>query len=437
MSLFLRAFLGFLGLALFAAAPARAQFEIDITRGHLDPMPIAIPDFVALTGPEGEAGRQVAELVRANLERSGLFRTIAASAFIERVTDVNAQPRFADWRIINAQALVVGQVSLLQDGRQRIEFRLWDVTGEQQVVGLQYATSPENWRRIAHKISDAIYERLTAERGYFDTRIVFVHESGTRAKPVKRLAIMDQDGANPSFLTDGAYLVLAPRFSPTAQQITYVSFEGDRPRVFLFNIETGRQEVLGQFGGISFASRFSPQGDAIVLSGEQNGNSDIYLMDLRTRQRRQLTNGPAIDTAPSFSPDGAQITFESDRGGSQQIYVMNADGSDQRRISFGDGRYATPVWSPRGDLIAFTRQGGGRFQIGVMRPDGSGERILTDSYMDEGPTWSPNGRVIMFFREDRPGAGPSLWSVDLTGQNLRKVDTPGRASDPAWSPLLP
>lgn len=424
--------------ALFAAVtPARAAIEIDITRGHLNPMPVAAPDFIAAPGADPRVGQQIAGLVRTNLERSGLFRALDQGAYIEKVVDINVQPRFADWRIINAQALVVGQTTQLPDGRIRIEFRLWDVTAEQEVFGLQYATTPENWRRIAHKISDAIYERLTGEKGYYDTRVVFVAESGPKTRRVKRLAIMDQDGANPSYLTSGDYMVLTPRFSPTAQQITYMSYESGAPRVFLFNIETGRQEVLGQFPGMTFAPRFSPDGSAVLLTLEQGGNSDIYRMDLRTRQRARLTDNAGIDTSPSGAPDGTKIVFNSDRGGSPQLYVMNADGSDQKRISFGDGRYSTPVWSPRGDLIAFTKQSGGRFQIGVMRPDGSGERILSESYLDEGPTWSPNGRVVMFFREPRPGAGPSLFSVDLTGQNLRPVPTPTQASDPAWSPLLP
>ena len=434
---FLKIVLAAAAIAVATCMPARAAIEIDITRGHLNPMPIAAPDFIAAPGADPRAGKEIAGLIRSNLERSGLFRPLDQAAFIERVTDINVQPRFADWRIINAQALVVGQTTQLPDGRLRIEFRLWDVTGEQEVFGLQYATTPENWRRIAHKISDAIYERLTGEKGYFDTRVVFVAESGPKTRRVKRLAIMDQDGANPSYLTSGDAMVLTPRFSPTAQQITYMSFESGAPRVFLFNIETGRQEVLGQFPGMTFAPRFAPDGLSVLLTLEQGGNSDIYRMDLRTRQRARLTDNPGIDTSPSGSPDGSQIVFNSDRGGSPQLYVMNADGSNQRRISFGDGRYSTPVWSPRGDLIAFTKQTGGRFQIGVMRPDGGGERILSESYLDEGPTWSPNGRVVMFFREPRPGAGPTLFSVDLTGQNLRQVSTPTQASDPAWSPLLP
>ncbi len=420
-------------------SPSAAQSDrvhVDIEQGHLNPMPVAVVDFLGGSGAAQQVGRDVAGVIRANLDRSGLFRAIGQDAFIERITALEVPPRFADWKIIDAQALVVGQVTPLPDGRIRIEFRLWDTFGEQSLTGFQYATTPDNWRRIAHRISDQIYEQLTGERGYFDTRIVFVSESGPRTRRVKRLMIMDQDGANPFFLTSADAMVLTPRFSPSTQMITYMSFETGAPRVFLYNLGTNRREVLGDFPGMTFAPRFNPDGTGVVFTLDMNGNSEIYSMDLRSRARQRLTNHAAIDTSPSYSPDGSQIVFNSDRGGSPQLYVMAANGSGQRRISFGEGRYSTPVWSPRGDLIAFTRQGGGRFAIGVMRPDGSGERILTESYLDEAPTWSPNGRVIMFFREGR-GEGPQLWSVDLTGRNLRRIPTQTDASDPAWSPLLP
>jgi TolB protein len=422
--------------SLNGVSPAHAQLRVDITEGHLNPMPIAVVDFLGQSAPAQQVGRDVAGVIRANLERSALFRPIPSNAFIERIQAMEVPPRFADWKIIDAQALVVGQVTPLPDGRVRIEFRLWDVFAEQSLTGFQYATTPDNWRRIAHRISDQIYEQLTGERGYFDTRIVFVSETGPRTRRVKRLMIMDQDGANPFFLTGPDAQVLTPRFSPSTQMITYMSFETGAPRVFLYNLETNRREVLGDFPGMTFAPRFSPDGSSVVFTLDMNGNSEIFGMDLRSRARRRLTNHPAIDTSPSYSPDGAQIVFNSDRGGSPQLYVMNADGANQRRVSFGEGRYSTPVWSPRGDLIAFTRQSGGRFAIGVMRPDGTGERILTESYLDEAPTWSPNGRVIMFFREAR-GQGPQIWSVDLTGRNLRRIPTQTDASDPAWSPLLP
>jgi TolB protein len=417
-------------------APAHAALQVDVTTPNPQPLPIAIPDFVPATPAEAQAGANIAGVVRADLERSGLFKPIDPKAYVDRITNINIVPNFANWRVINAQGLVTGQVTMQADGRLRVDFRLWDVYGESQMLGQQYFTQPENWRRIAHLVSDAIYERITGEKGYFDTRIVFIAESGPALKRVKRLAIMDEDGANPIFLTNG-YLVLTPRFNPTAQMIAYMSYIGTKPRVYLFDIETGRQEVLGNFPNMTFSPRFSPDGNKVALSLENGGNSDIFVMDLRSRAITRLTSDPAIDTAPSFSPDGKQIVFESDRGGTQQIYVMNADGSGQRRVSFSSGRNGTPVWSPRGDMIAFTKQDKGRFDIGVMRPDGSGERIITSGWHDEGPTWAPNGRVLMFTRNFEAGRGSQIWSVDVTGRNERRVLTPpGGASDPAWSPLI-
>ena len=417
--------------AWMSAGPAFAALRVDITQGNIQPMPIAIPDF--LGGPQGA---QIAGVVRADLERSGLFKPLDPKSFIDQIKDINTPPNFANWRVINAQGLVTGQASAQPDGRIRADFRLWDVYGGEQMLGLQFTTTPENWRRIAHMISDKIYERITGEKGYFDTRIVFISESGPATNRKKRLAVMDEDGANPIFLTNGSYLVLTPRFNPTAQMIAYMSYISGKPRVYLFDLESGRQEMLGNFPNMTFSPRFSPDGNKVAMSLEQGGNSDIYVMDLRTRATTRLTSDPAIDTAPSYSPDGTQIAFESDRSGSQQIYVMNADGSNQHRISFGSGRNGTPVWSPRGDLIAFTKQDKGIFHVGVMRTDGSGERIITDGWEDEGPTWAPNGRVLMFGRTERGGRGSTVWSVDVTGRNERRVLSPGAASDPAWSPLI-
>ncbi len=425
-------------LIVFGSAMARAELRIDVTRGTVEPLPIAISEFFGVSPDESQVGKDIADVISSNLERSGLFKPLDRKAFIQSAASIDVRPRFSDWRVINATALVNGSIESMADGRVQVQFRLWDVFAEAQMVGLVYTTEKSNWRRIAHIISDAVYKRLTGESGYFDTRIVYVAESGKKNARIKRLAIMDQDGANHRFLTDGRALVLTPRFSPTQQEITYLSYFNNRPRVYLFNIQTGRRELLGEFPGMTFAPRFSSDGNSVLMSHAREGNTDIYVMDLRTRRPIRLTNQRGIDTAATFSPDGSQITFESDRSGTQQVYVMNSDGSNQRRISFGKGRYATPVWSPRGDLIAFTKQRGGRFHIGVMRPDGSGERLLTESFLDEGPTWSPNGRVIMFFRQEKGEAGKvQLYSIDLTGYNLREVITPGFASDPAWSPLNP
>ena len=422
--------------ALVTAEPAKAVVELNITQGTIQALPIAIPDFAGDGSVDAQAAREISDVVAGDLRASGLFSPIDQAAFVEKGVGTDAVPRFEDWRVVNAQALVVGRIGSA-DGRLKAEFRLWDVFSGKQLAGEQFFAQPKDARRIGHIIADSIYERITGEKGYFDTRIVFVDESGPKDKRMKRLAIMDQDGYNVRLLTTGQNLVLTPRFSPSTQEITYMSFEGDTPRVYLLNIETGQKEIVGAFPGMTFAPRISPDGQQIVMSLEQEGNANLFAMDLRSRRSLQLTSTNAIDTAPCYSPDGRQIVFETDRDGSQQIYVMDADGTNQRRISRGEGSYSTPVWSPRGDLIAFTKRLGGEFLIGVMKPDGTGERILTEGFHNEGPTWAPNGRVLMFFRES-PGAtgGPKLYTIDLTGYNERQVATPAFGSDPAWSPLI-
>ncbi len=418
-----------------AAVPAKAEPVIDITKGVVEPMPIAVPVFGGANPADNQLGAEIARVVSADLERSGLFAPIDERAFIQQGLTSDALPRFQDWRIINAQALVAGSVKPGAGGKYSVEFRLWDVFGGAEMFAQSYNMSPDIWRRVAHIIADDIYKRITGEEGYFDTRIVYIAESGPKDNRQKRLAIMDQDGENHQFLTNGADLVLTPRFSPAAQDITYMSYYGNKPRVYLFSISTGQQEVLGDFPGMTFAPRYSPDGNSVIMSLAQGGNTDIYVMDVRTRRSKRLTDHPAIDTSPSYSPDGARIVFNSDRGGEQQLYVMNADGSGVARISKGQGRYATPVWSPRGDLIAFTRIYQGSFYIGVMRPDGSGERMLSQGWLVEGPTWAPNGRVLAFYTQDQ-GGRTQLHSIDLTGHNERAMKTPMDGSDPAWSPLL-
>src|SRR5579883_2752217 len=431
-------------LALGAAAGALtvstrhagAVVRLDVTQGNFQPLPIAIPTF--LPGGDGDADTAmgVTQIITANLKGSGLFLPIDPAAFVENIASVDKVPNFPDWRTINAQALVTGRVTRQSDGRLKAEFRLWDVLAGQQLAGQQYFTTPDNWRRIAHIISDAIYERLTGEKGYFDSRVVFVDESGPKNRRIKRLTIMDQDGANVRYLTRGDELVLTPRFSPSTQEITYMAYGQGDPRVYLFNIETGQREVVGNFPGMSFSPRFSPDGQRVIMSLQEGGNSNLFMMDLRSKATTRLTDTRAIDTAPCYSPDGNQICFESDRGGRQQIYVMPAAGGPAQRISFGDGSYSTPVWSPRGDYIAFTKQTPDAFAIGVMKPDGSGERILTSGFHNEGPTFCPNGRVIMFFRDPGGTSGPSLFSIDISGRAEQRVPTPNYGSDPAWSPLL-
>ena len=422
-------------LVLGLARPAAAVLEIDITQGRVDPLPIAVSPFVGTGAQRPDLGRQIADVVAADLASSGLFRPIDRQAFIQGPEEMEPTPRFADWRQINAQALVTGRAEDT-GGRLAVEFRLWDVFAGEQLEGMRYAAEPANWRRVAHKIADQIYQRITGDSGYFDTRIVYVAEAGPKTDRVKRLAIMDQDGANHQFLTDGRELVLTPRFGTNAGRVAYMAYRGPTPRVYVRDLASGSDSALGNLSGMTFAPHFSPDGRSVALSLAQGGNTDIYLQDLGGGARR-LTDSPAIDTSPSFSPDGSRIVFNSDRGGSPQLYVMNRDGSGVKRISYGQGRYGTPVWSPRGDLIAFTLLKEGFFHIGVMTPEGADERLLTRSYQEEGPTWAPNGRTILFARERFAGDPSRLYSIDITGYNERELPTPLDASDPDWSPLLP
>ena len=426
---------GVMCFTFFGVTAAQAQLQGTQTQGTIAPIPIAIP---LMLGDDPQLAGDISNVVQGDLERSGLFQPLDRASFLEEIRDVNAAPRFQDWRTIQADALVVGRIVKGGDGKVGAEFRLWDVASGKQLAGQRFSTAAQNWRRVGHLIADQVYERLTGEKGYFDSRVVYIDETGPKEKRIKRLSIMDQDGANVRLLSQGQELVLTPRFSPTNQEITYMSYAGGQPKVYIMNLETGKRELVGDFPNMTFAPRFSPDGQRVVMSlGTPDGESSIYEMDLRTRQSRRLTQSNAIDTGPSYSPDGRQVVFESDREGSQQLYIMNADGSGVRRLSAADGRYSTPVWSPRGDYIAFTKQAAGRFLIGVMKPDGTGERVLTEGFHNEGPTWAPNGRVVMFFRESQGGnAGPHLFSVDLTGYNERQVATPSFGSDPAWSPLL-
>ncbi|WP_428548252.1 Tol-Pal system beta propeller repeat protein TolB [Profundibacter sp.] len=425
--------------AVTMPSASRAELNLELKDGVIEPMPFAVPDFVAENGGAGEYASQIARVVAADLTGTGLFREIPKNAFISNVTNFNSPVQYADWKAINAQALIVGAVTMGSGGRLTVKFRLFDVfSGAPLGEGLQFGGTTKSWRRMAHKVADAAYSRITGEGPYFDSRVVFVSETGPKNARQKRLAIMDYDGANVQYLTDSRSIVLAPRFSPTGDRVLYTSYETGFPKIYVLDVATvGRRVLADQPGTMTFAPRFSPDGQTVVYSLSRGGNTDIYKMSVGGGNAVRLTSEPSIETAPSFSPDGKQIVFESDRSGNQQLYVMSANGGEARRISFGKGRYGTPVWSPRGDLVAFTKQNKGRFHIGVMRLDGSEERLLTASFLDEGPTWSPNGRVIMFMRETAGANGSSsLYSVDISGRNLQRVKTPGGASDPAWSPLL-
>jgi len=434
---------------IFFSFNSYALIEVDITRGNLNPLPVAVsPLFIDSTSENKiskelgnlNIGLEISTIIENNLKKTGLFNPLNQDAFIQKPDIAHLKPRFEDWQLIKAQALITGKVEMLENNL-RVEFRLWDILAGREMLALAFTTVPNNYRRVGHIITDKVYQRLTGEQGYFDTRIIYVAEEGPKTQRIKKLAIMDQDGANTKYLTLGNELVLTPRFNPTNQMVTYLSYFRNLPRVYLLDIETGVQEVVGTFPGMTFAPRFSPDGKKIIMSFAKDGNSDIYTMNLESREVEQITDHPSIDTSPSYSPNGKFITFNSDRSGYQQIYVMRSDGSNVKRISFGTGIYGTPVWSPRGDLIAFTKLHKGKFYIGVMRVNGKGERLLTENYYQEAPSWSPNGRVLIFYRETKSGDqgegfSATLWSIDLTGYNERKVETLTDASDPSWSSLL-
>ncbi len=430
-----------LGLAMLLPVGAvQAQdgpLRIEITDGVIEPLPFAVPDFIAESPAAAQYSADIARVIAEDLVGSGLFREIPKVAYISPYTDFDAAVNFIDWKAINAQALITGSVSL-SGNRITVRFRAYDVfAGQELGSGLQLSGTTDGWRRIGHKVADTIYSRLTGESGYFDSRVVFVSETGPKDDRKKRLAIMDYDGANVQYLTNSESIVLAPRFSPTGDRVLYTSYESGFPQIHVLDVGRVQRRILSAGNGsMSFAPRFAPNGHTIVYSQSAGGNTDLFSMDINSGNPQRLTSAPSIETAPSFSPDGSQLVFESDRSGTSQLYVMPVSGGEAKRISFGQGRYGTPVWSPRGDYIAFTKQNAGRFHIGVMRTDGSEERLLTASFLDEGPTWSPNGRVVMFTRETQGASGQArLYSVDISGRNLKPVKTPDGASDPSWSPL--
>lgn len=425
------------------ATPASAQIRVDVTDESAADVVIAVPalatdaDAATPAGPTTALGLQIAQVIASDLRGSGLFKPTGPAGLRTIAFGAVAAPDYAYWSGTGAAALVQGYVRAQGDGSLAIGCYLYDTALKSEQAKQGFVLPPRDWRRAAHKCADAIYARLTGETPFFDSRVAYIAETGPKDHRVKRLAIMDSDGANHRFLTNGQNLVLTPRFSPDYKSIVYMSYAGRRPRLYVYDIGTGAQRIVTESANTTFAPRWSPDGRTILYAMAVAGNTDIYAIPATGGTPRRLTTSPGIDVGGSFSPDGKRIVFESDRSGTQQLYVMNADGSDQQRISFGSGRYATPEWSPRGDLIAFTKIAG-NFRIGVMTPAGQSERLLTNSWQDEAPTWSPNGRVIQFFRSSQGREGKSaLWQVDLTGVNERRLPTPTDGSDPTWGPLLP
>ena len=423
-----------------SATPAPAANQgtaINVSGAQNAPIPIAIPVFTDPSGAPSATGTRITQVINDDLGHSGLFRAIDPASFIPNSMS-NGAPVWQNWNLLGAQALITGDVADQGNGQLRVEFRLWSISQQKQVQGTAYTTTAANWRRIAHIIGDVVYQQLIGEPGYFDSRVAYISESGPATSLVRRLAVMDYDGANNVFLTDGSAMALSPQFNPTRQQLAFVSFQANNPRVYLFDLQSGTQRLVGSFGEQTIGPRFSPDGNSLLMSVSRNGGTALVKMNLEGGDMQELTDYGSINVSPCYSPDGSQITFNSDRDGDQQIFVMNADGSGVKRISYGDGQYAEPDWSPRGDLIAYTNWGSGNFSIGVMSPDGSGERLLSQGFIVEGATFCPNGRVLMFYRQTPAGAGHDsrLVTIGIDGFNEQLVDTPTNATDPSWSPLL-
>ncbi|NML07006.1 Tol-Pal system protein TolB [Sphingomonas sp. G-3-2-10] len=417
---------------------------IDLRGGQRSELPIIIPvmptnqSASTPAGTTDELGRQLSKIIDDDLRNTGIFKTVGPTAARPiAYSEVNT-PDYESWGAYASQALVQGYVRANGNGTLTVGCYVYDVASRRELIREGFVVSPGEWRRAGHKCADAIYARLTGDGPYFDSQVVYVAERGPKNRRIKQLAIMDQDGANHRFLTNGQTIVLTPRFSPDQSKIVYMSYEQRKPAIYIYTMGTRRSHLVASNVNLNFAPRFSPDGRWVLFSMAVNGNVDLYRVGSGgggTPQR--LTTAPGIDTGGSYSPDGNRIVFESDRGGRQQLYVMNADGSNQNRISFGGGNYGTPAWSPRGDLIAFTKMGGGAFRIGVMSPGGSGEKLLTNSWGDEGPSWAPNGRVLMFFRSAQGSGRPDLWSVDVNAGHSRKIPTPLDGSDPSWGPIRP
>ena len=414
-----------------------AVLNIDINRGYNEPIPVAIEKFEVISRDANQLARSITAVIKNDLENSGLFRIIRENAFLENIS-FTSTPNFSNWRKINANVLVLGQVEeVAGTNTLKTNFKIWDPYKERDFISGTLKIDKRFWRRVAHRIADSVYHCITGDKGYFDSQILFVAESGSMHNRKKRLAVMDQDGASFRYITNNTEMILNPRFDHKSHRVIYMSYSNQIPQVFLLDIPTGRNSLIGHFPGMSFAPRFAPDGFNAILSLAKNGTTSIYEINLNTKSARKIVGDiGSISTSPSYSPDGQYITFNSDRSGGRQLYVIDRNGNNLRRISFGQGSYATPVWSPRGDYIAFTKIYRGMFYIGVMKPDGSGERLLTSSWYEEAPTWSPNGRVIMFYRKDKQGYG-KIYAVDITGDNERIIPTPVAAVDPAWSPLLP
>jgi len=419
---------------------ARAELKIDIIAGNVAPIPVAVQEFESAPANKKLAG-QLRDVVVADLKSTGLFRMINRDAYPEHVK-LDEMPNFADWAAIRAQVLVQGRLTEIDGGKLRLEFYVWDIAGKEQIEAQSLTASVSSARRLGHIMADGIYERLTGEVGYFDTQIIFIAETGAPDARVQRMAIMDSDGYNFRYMSDGADMVMSPHFSPNMQTVVFLSYHNNDPMVWSLDMNTGDQRRLGKFGGMTFAPRFSPDGSKIALSLAKGDAVNLYEYDIASRKLRQLTFGDYIDTSPSYSPDGSKIAFNSNRSGTQQIHLLNMADLTQKRLTYGAGRYATPAWNPRGDYIAFTKISDDTFYIGIMTDAGKNEKILASGWFLENPNWAPGGRRLVYYTTDKVSntdRASHIRSVDINGMNDYEIKLPDGLSgtEPTWSPRLP
>jgi TolB protein len=397
--------------------------------------PITSPD----TGVKGNEmlgiGWQASQLIAADLRQTSELMPLTPDRKDYYSYPEVTAPTFSKWRSAGAKALVTGFVQSRSDGRLTFGCYVYDVEKGRELGRKGFIIGGgDDWRRAAHKCSGLAYTAITGAPGMFDSRIAYVAESGAPEARVRRVAVMDSDGYNHSYLTAGDTMVLTPRMSPKGGRLAYVGFSGGKPEIRIVDLGSSQQRPLLNGDSISFAPRYSPDGTRIVFSMMLGPNSDIYVAPATGGIPQRLTTSPGIDTDPSFSPDGTKIVFESDRGGSQQLYVMNSDGSNQRRISFGGGWYASPDWSPDGEWIAFTQRTTAGRRIGIMKPDGTGEKMLTSGPADEGPSWAASSRELIFQRG--AGNGSALFRLTLDGSEPRQMSIPQGGSDPDWSGVM-
>lgn len=419
-------------LCLAASMPAAAILTIEITQGVDGGLPVAIVPF-------GGAGKDrppqdVAAIIEADLARSGRFAPLDKKLFVSRPTELN-QVIYKDWRIVKAEALVIGKVRPVDPGHWQVEFRLIDVYKEKQLAGYSFVVAGDRLRAVAHQISDIVYEKLTGEPGVFSTRIAYVTRERSARRFQYKLQIADSDGYSPVTVLNSVEPLMSPAWSPDGTRVAYVSFEQRRPILYLQNVVHGSRARLAEFDGINSAPAFAPDGSKIALTLSRDGNTEIYVMRLSDNALTRLTHNPAIDTEPSWSPDGREIVFTSDRSGRPQIYRMRADGSQVERVTF-EGEYnARASYSPDGKMLTLVSGAQGRYHAALLHLQSSVLQVLTDTALDESPSFAPNGRLILYATE-RAGRGV-LASVSSDGRvrQLLKLQE-GDVREPAWSPFI-